>query len=113
DVLDYTGNSKKFGKDVGNDFREGKITLPVIYAYGAAEAGQKQFWQRTLGERDQNDGDFAMARDYLAASGAIDHSLRLAEQYAGKAAEELFDLPPSHIKDALIALTHYCVYRTA
>lgn len=61
DVLDYAADQKKLGKEIGDDFKEGKMTAPVIFALQKANDEEKDFWQRTLGEKQQNENDFNQA----------------------------------------------------
>jgi len=66
DVMDYTSSNVKMGKTAGDDFREGKMTAPVIYALQNADAEEKDFWRRTLERKEQKDGDLERANAILA-----------------------------------------------
>ena len=72
DFLDYSGSAESLGKNVGDDFRERKVTLPVIKSIAKADAEERDFWDRTIGRGEQVDGDFERARSLLARSGGID-----------------------------------------
>lgn len=65
DVLDYNAERAKLGKAVGDDFREGKMTAPIILAIEKATDKERQFWQRTLGDKDQKDGDLETALELM------------------------------------------------
>ena len=88
DLLDYGGLTSVIGKAVGDDFREGKMTMPVIYAREAADAEDRKFWDRVMGEREQREGDLAHAIHLIRASGAADRTLETArmESAAARAA---------------------------
>ena len=72
DILDYSGTTETIGKNVGDDFRERKLTLPVIKAVAAADADERAFWQRTIQDGDQQDGDLDRAMAILARRGGIE-----------------------------------------
>ncbi len=75
DALDYAADQATLGKTVGDDFREGKITLPVLVAYGAGDAAAKAFWRRTIEASEQGDADLDRALTLMAGCGAIDATL--------------------------------------
>src|SRR3984885_11252740 len=81
DVLDYAAESSQIGKKVGDDFREGKITLPVILAIHRGTEAERQFWHRTLDELDQREGDFAHARDIFRRHNALRDASERARHY--------------------------------
>ncbi|MGF1545247.1 MAG: polyprenyl synthetase family protein [Parvularculaceae bacterium] len=82
DALDYAGREDALGKAVGDDFREGKMTLPVVLALRQADAEARAFWRRTIAEGDQRPGDFAHAQRLIREAGAVDETLRVAAEYA-------------------------------
>jgi octaprenyl-diphosphate synthase len=88
DLLDYGGLTSVIGKTVGDDFRERKITLPVIYAREAGSAADREFWDRVMGEPDQRDSDLAHAIHLIRATGAAERTLETArtESAAARAA---------------------------
>ena len=110
DVLDYQGQAADLGKNTGDDFAEGKSTLPLILAMRATQA-EAGFWQRTIGRREQEAGDFARAHALMQASGALDAARATARAYADKAraALAIFDLGPW--RSALESLAAYSVER--
>lgn len=113
DVLDYTGEQAKLGKTVGDDFREGKMTAPVIFALEKATAEDKLFWQRTLVEHDIRESDLAHAKKLMQQHGALTHALDVATKYARQAADALAPLPNSELKTLLIEIADYTVTRGA
>jgi len=116
DVLDYAADAAALGKAPGDDFREGKVTLPVIRAYGAANqsgnADDTAFWQRVIkGEKHQSDGDLERGIDMIRSTGALDSSYETALAYAQKAKDALDCYPDSAIKSLLRDLADYAVRR--
>ncbi|HVZ09225.1 polyprenyl synthetase family protein [Rhodopila sp.] len=111
DALDYAANQATLGKTVGDDFREGKITLPVLVAFHAGGALEKDFWRRTIETLDQQDGDLAEAMRLIARHGAIDVTLDRARRFAEEARSALMVFPDSPIRRALVAVSDYTVQR--
>src|SRR5579862_5237282 len=111
DALDYSGRQAQMGKSVGDDFREAKVTLPVILAYKRADDDAKRFWQRTIQLGQQRDGDLQRAVDYIEHTGAIDEVRDQARRYARQACRALAALPSSALKEALLAVAEFCVAR--
>ena len=111
DALDYTADEAKLGKTVGDDFREGKITLPVLIAYRAGNAEEKAFWARTMSEHEQREGDLAQANTYLHSHNAISQALTTAKKYSEEAKEALAPLPASPARDAMFDLADFCIAR--
>lgn len=91
DALDYCGAERSLGKSVGDDFREGKMTLPVVYAIERADADEAGFWLRTIAEGRQGSDDFARACEIMARRNAIDDTLACAARYAAAAVDALDD----------------------
>jgi octaprenyl-diphosphate synthase len=111
DALDYGGKSAKLGKNVGDDFREGKITLPVVLSFRRGTAGEREFWNRTLGEGDIRDGDLDTAIELIAKHHAIEDTVGRARHYGAIATDALALVPPSEIKTALIDAVEFCIAR--
>lgn len=112
DALDYSSQQETLGKSVGDDFREGKITLPVIHAYRSGSADERTFWQRTMeGEVAQQDADLATAIAYIQKHGALELTRARAEQYCEEARAALEVFPSSPEKDALLEAVSFCVER--
>lgn len=113
DILDYGGATQTIGKNVGDDFRERKLTLPVIKAVAAANAEERAFWQRTIEKGDQRDGDLEHALELLARHGAIEAARRDALDWMVRARQALTNLPPHPIRDQLSDLAEFVVARVA
>lgn len=115
DVLDYNAENAKLGKTIGDDFREGKMTAPVILAINAANKDgnkeEQEFWSRTLGEKDQKDGDLEMAQSLIAKYSTLAQGMDMARGYGAKAIESLKSLPESPLRDTLEALITFTIER--
>jgi octaprenyl-diphosphate synthase len=111
DVLDYSAREVVLGKSLGDDFRDGKITLPVVLAFARGSAEERRFWQRTLEQVEQREGDFAHAVELLHRHGALADSLARAAQYGAAARQALEGFPPSEPKQALLDLVDFCIER--
>lgn len=111
DALDYASDEAVLGKPIGGDFREGKITLPVIFAYQDANDEEQLFWQRTLGESDQTSEDFAKAKAYMNQHHAIGRTFSEAKLYCEKASVSLKSLPKTPELQALEAIVAFCAAR--
>jgi octaprenyl-diphosphate synthase len=111
DLLDYGGLTSVIGKSVGDDFREGKLTLPVIYAREAADARDRKFWDRVMGERDQHEGDLAHAIHLIRSSGAAERTLEAARVESAAAQSALARAARGSFHDELASLADYCVNR--
>lgn len=113
DALDYAGVDNALGKRTGDDFREGKMTLPVVYAFERADLKEQKFWKRTIGEGAQRAEDFAEARAILARTGAIEATIACARRYAARAVEELNGAPDNEFTRALARLAETSVQRAS
>jgi octaprenyl-diphosphate synthase len=111
DALDYGGKSAKLGKNVGDDFREGKITLPVVLSFRRGTEGEREFWNRTLGQGDVRDGDLDTAIELIAKHHTIEDTVGRARHYGAIATDALALVPPSEIKTALIDAVEFCIAR--
>jgi octaprenyl-diphosphate synthase len=111
DLLDFGGLTSVIGKSVGDDFREGKLTLPVLYAREAADTRDKKFWDRTMGARDQHEGDLTYAIHLIRSSGAADRTLEAARVEAAAAQGALARAARGAFHDELASLADYCVNR--
>ena len=111
DVLDYSAKQATLGKTVGDDFREGKITLPVILAYRRGDDEERAFWQRTLGELDQTEADLEHAIGLMSKHAALDDSVDRARHYGAIARDSLGIFPDGEIKEAMISLIDFCIER--
>ncbi|WP_308721077.1 polyprenyl synthetase family protein [Komagataeibacter xylinus] len=111
DALDYAADQARLGKTVGDDFREGKITLPVLAAYAAGSAEDRAFWQRVIEESEQKPEDLDHALRLIEQTGAIRITLERATEYADAAREALSIFPPSRLRQMLQDTASYTVNR--
>ena len=111
DALDYSGRQALMGKSVGDDFREAKVTLPVILAYARATGVARKFWTRTIETGPQGESDLDRAITLVEETGAISDTMARARRYADKAREALSSLPGGDIGDALADIADFCVER--
>ncbi len=111
DALDYAADQRLLGKTVGDDFREGKITLPVLAAFEAGDEAECAFWRRVIEDSDQQPDDLDRALELIAATGAIDATLRRAADYAERAQASLRPFPDSRIRGLLGEIAAYTVNR--
>ena len=111
DLLDYSGASATIGKNVGDDFRERKLTMPVIRAVAKADAPERAFWVRVIEKGNQSPGDLEMALDLLARHGALEETRAEAVLWASRAKAALEELPPHEVRDMLHDLADYVVAR--
>jgi octaprenyl-diphosphate synthase len=113
DALDYAGESASLGKSTGDDFREGKITLPVILSVSRGSAEERAFWHRTLGEGRIEDGDFERAVGIMQRHSAIAATIDRARHYGAMAREALSALPPGPSLPALTDVVEFCISRAS
>ena len=111
DALDYVADEVALGKTVGDDFREGKITLPVLAAYHAGNAVEREFWSRTIESLEQRDTDLDHALDLMQARGAIGVTFERARRFAEDAKRALADFPHSAMRTALLDVADFTVSR--
>lgn len=111
DVLDYQADQEKLGKTVGDDFREGKITLPVILAFRRGDEQERTFWRRTLEDLEQTDDDLAHAITLMKKHDALADSIDRARHYGAIARDALGIFKDCPEKRALIGLIDFCIQR--
>lgn len=111
DALDYDADSKKLGKTIGDDFREGKMTAPIILAIEKADDEEKAFWQRVISDKNQTADDLAHAQALLSKHGTIQASLDMAQDYTDKARLALAEAPDHEIRVQLDALASFVITR--
>jgi len=111
DHLDYVGSSTALGKNVGNDFGRGKVTLPVILAVARGDAEARAFWTRTIAEGDTGDGDFSEALDRMTRTDALADTQARAADHAAAALEALDPFPESSMRSALRDIARFTVTR--
>jgi octaprenyl-diphosphate synthase len=112
DVLDYASTAEAMGKNAGDDFKEGKITLPVLKAIALADAEEMKFWQRTLADLNQTADDMARAKDILKKHNCLENSLADARAFAQKGKDCLAKLPQNDFNRNLAGLIDFAVERS-
>ena len=112
DALDYAATTEGMGKSHGDDFKEGKITLPVMLAWQDGNADEQAFWQRCLGEGDIGDGDLDSALSLMNKHDTIARSLDIARSHAIKAGQIIADTASGNVADALITAAAFAADRT-
>jgi octaprenyl-diphosphate synthase len=111
DLLDYGGTGQTLGKNIGDDFRERKLTLPVIKAIAKADNTERDFWDRTIAKGDQQDGDLEHAMELLQTHGTLEETRDAAIYWGNKAKTSLDILPQSQIRDLMQDLADFVVNR--
>jgi octaprenyl-diphosphate synthase len=111
DALDYTGSQDVLGKGVGDDFRERKITLPVVLSFRRGSKEERSFWKRTLEKGEQAEDDLVYAKKLMERHGAIGDTVERANHYGDIARDALAIFPDSNYKAALLEAVDFCVAR--
>ena len=111
DLLDVSGDPDVMGKNIGDDFRERKLTLPFIKAVAKSTADEQAFWKRTIEKGDQQEGDLARALEILKTHHAIEETRQDALQWSRRAQNALAPLPDHPMKALLATLATYVVER--
>src|SRR3954454_14720644 len=112
DVLDYGGKAAKLGKNVGDDFREGKITLPVVLAFRRGSDVERAFWVRALERGEIGDGDLDHAIHLMTKHRALEDTINRAQHYGAMAVDALALFPASPMKSALEQVVAFCLARS-
>ena len=111
DALDYSGRQAVMGKSVGDDFRESKVTLPIILSLPRASDEERRFWKRTMEVGIQEEGDLTRAIEYLERGGALSETVERARQYAKSARDAIGVCAPTDIARALADIADFVVER--
>ncbi len=111
DALDYVGRQADLGKTVGDDFREGKITLPVILAFLRGGAVDREFWKRTIEKLDQRDGDLEHAQALMERHHSVADTLERARHYGAMARDALGLFADTPLKAALLEAVDFAIDR--
>jgi len=111
DILDYSAKQSTLGKTVGDDFREGKITAPIIFAYQQSNESEKAFWHKTLEEQIIEENDLTTAMQIIKKYNAITASSQLAEKYCEQAVKSLGVFPDTREKQAILETIAFCQNR--
>ncbi len=113
DALDYAADQVTLGKTVGDDFREGKITLPVLAAYHAGSPAERTFWSRTIEQSEQTEADLDEALALMQQRGALLATFARARRFAEDAQRALAPFPPSPLRTCLHDVADFTVSRAA
>ncbi|MDG2401737.1 MAG: polyprenyl synthetase family protein, partial [Amylibacter sp.] len=111
DYLDYNGSAANLGKSIGDDFRERKMSLPLIKVLKKSNAAEKDFWKRTIEIGDQKNNDLDYALELMSKHNALNDTLNDAVFWSNKAKESITILPRSPLRDVLLELPDYVVSR--
>ena len=111
DAIDYVSDGATMGKDAGDDFRDGKVTLPVILAHSRGSEDERKFWHNAMLGHRVSAEDFAYATRLLREHGAIDDTLERARHYGQRAIDALGPFPASGAKDALVEAVEFAIAR--
>jgi octaprenyl-diphosphate synthase len=112
DALDYGGKAAKLGKNVGDDFREGKITLPVVLSFRRGSEAERAFWRRALEAGDATEADLEHAIGLMAKHRALEDTIQRARHYGAIAKDALALFPASPMKEALEETVEFCIARS-
>ena len=111
DALDYSADPAALGKTVGDDFREGKINLPVILAWRRGDYNEREFWRRTLERQEQKDGDLEYAIALMEQHGALVDTIERAQHYGAIARDALGIFPDNDAKSAMCEAIDFSIER--
>jgi octaprenyl-diphosphate synthase len=111
DVLDYGASEARLGKAIGDDFRDGKVTLPVILAYQRGDESERRFWRRSIEDQQLDDDALDYAIALLRRHNALDESFEIARGFVVEAKAALLPLPINPFKTALSRVADFCVER--
>ncbi len=111
DMLDFSAHQGELGKSVGDDFRDGKMTLPIVIAFARGDAEERAFWRRTLEAGEQGPGDLDRAIRLLERRGALEETLTRARFYAAEAEQALAPFAPGPLRRALVETTAFATAR--
>ena len=111
DVLDYDPKRSKLGKTIGDDFREGKMTAPIIFALESATPEDQEFWQRTIADKNQTEDDFKKALELLNKYNCLEKSSNLIQKHEESAIKSLSNIQDGEIKNTLIDFISFITQR--
>jgi len=111
DVLDFSARQTEFGKSIGDDFRDGKVTLPIVIAFARGDEEERGFWRRTIEDMDQRAGDLERAIGLVERSGALSETLLRARSYAAAAIDALSPFRDGVERRALIEAAAFATER--
>ena len=113
DLLDYTADTRELGKEIGADLREGKLTLPIIYALRSASSTERKMLERIIKDSEFSKEEFANLVNYLNSCGAIAYTQDKAAEYVSKAKQSLRVFNPGPMVETLLDIADYALYRRA
>jgi octaprenyl-diphosphate synthase len=111
DVIDYASDAATMGKGVGDDFRDGKMTLPVILAYARGSDADRKFWQVAITGERVSDADLSHAIQLMRSTDALSDTIEHARSYGRRAIDSLAMFPASKAKAALIEAVEFAIAR--
>ena len=111
DAIDYSSNQKILGKNIGDDFKEGKITLPIILAYGRSNNKEKEFWKRTISNLTQEQGDFDQALEIINKYQCIEDTITRANHFSNVAVDSIDIFKNNQFKEKLVSLVSTSISR--
>jgi len=111
DVIDYASDEATMGKDNGDDFRDGKVTLPVILAYARGDEHDRKFWRAAITGERTGDEDLAQAISLLRSTDALADTIERARHYGRRAIDSLANFPASKAKSALTEAVEFAIAR--
>lgn len=111
DAIDYVSDAEVMGKDIGDDFRDGKVTLPIILAYARGDDAARKFWQRAMSGRANGEAELAEAVERLQQTDAIADTMARARLYGSRAIDALAPIAPGTARAALIEAVEFAVQR--
>jgi len=111
DVIDYASDAATMGKGVGDDFRDGKVTLPVILAYARGDEADRAFWRAAMAGERVGDDDLVQATGLLRSTDALSDTIERARQYGRRAIDALANVPSSKAKAALVEAVEFAIAR--
>ena len=111
DALDYISETPKLGKSVGDDFKDGKVSLPIIISWNKGTKDEKNFWTRAISNLDQNENDFNKAKELINKYNGIMETYALAKSYSQKAVDALSIFESCKVKDGLIEVANFTTSR--
>ena len=112
DALDYECSKNNTGKNTGDDFKEGKITLPILLALKQANTAEKNFWKKVIEDLNQEKNDFKHAQSLLLKHNCVNKTKNIAKEYAKKAEDILKLFPQNIYNEALVELTKFVITRS-
>jgi octaprenyl-diphosphate synthase len=111
DVLDYSAAQARLGKSIGDDFRDGKVTLPVVLAYARSDEATRAWWRRCLEDQDQREGDLERATEEIRRTHGFRDAILRARSYGEQATAALSVFPVSPIRDAMLDVVAFTIER--